>query len=119
MDIKIRLINIQLTGYHGVGDYEKKIGQQFQIDIEAYVDVETAIITDNINATKDYSALYDKVVNIFSSKRYNLIESLAFKIASSLTTDFCLKGCKVIIRKPNAPIDGILDTVEVEVIYRG
>ena len=79
MDTKIRLKNIQLTGYHGVGDYEKKIGQEFQIDIEAYADVENAIITDNINATKDYSALYDKVVNVFSSK-------VSFTISFILTT---------------------------------
>ena len=119
MEIKIRLINIQLSGYHGVGDNEKKIGQQFEIDIEAYADLDTAVKTDNILATKDYSALYDKVVNVFSSKRYNLIESLAFHIASTLTTDFSLSCCKVIIRKPDAPLKGILDTVEVEVIHHG
>ena len=75
--------------------------------------------TDNINNTTDYSALYDRVVNVFSSKRYNLIESLASQIASELTADFNLSSCKVIIRKPDAPINGILDTVEVEIIHHG
>ena len=113
MKTKIRLYNIQLHGYHGVDDNEKKNGQQFEIDIEAYTDLTAAIKTDNIDATTDYSALYDKVVDVFSSSRYNLIESLANQIASTLTDDFYLSGCRVIIRKPYAPINGILDTVEV------
>ena len=117
METKIRLNNIQLYGYHGVDDNEKKNGQQFEIDIEAYKDLTTAIKTDNVDKTTDYSVLYDKVVNVFSTRRYNLIESLANQIASALTDDFCLSGCRVIIRKPDVPINGILDTVEVEIMH--
>ena len=119
METKIRLNNIQLNGYHGVDDDEKKNGQQFEIDIAVYTDLTAAIKTDNVDATTDYSALYDKVVNVFSASRYNLIESLANPIASTLTDDFCLSGCRVIIRKPDAPINGILDTVEVEIMPLG
>ena len=119
MKTKIRIKNIQLFGLHGVADKEKRTGQQFEIDIEAYADLQSAIDTDNINNTTDYSALYDRVVNVFSSKRYNLIETLASKIASVLIEDFHLLSCKVIIRKPDAPINGILDTVEIEIIHHG
>ena len=98
---------------------EKITSQQFDIVIESYTYLTNAIKTDNIDTTTDYSALYDKVVNVFSSNRYNLIESLANQIASALTDDFCLSGCRVIIRKPDAPINGILDTVEVEVMHHG
>ena len=34
METKIRLNNIQLYGWHGVSDYEKKAGQQFEVDVE-------------------------------------------------------------------------------------
>ena len=117
METRIRLKNIQLFGWHGVADKEKKIGQQFEIDIEADVQLHSAIKSDDISQTVDYSKLYEKVVNIFSGNKYNLIESLANKIAVTLTNDFKLTTCKVIIRKPDAPINGILDTVEVEVNY--
>ena len=119
METKIRLNNIQLYGYHGVYDNEEKNGQQFEIDIEAYKDLTAAIKADNVDKTTNYSALYDKVVNVFSSNRYNLIESLANQIASTLTDEFSLSGCRVIIRKPNVPINGILDAVEVEVMHHG
>ena len=98
---------------------EKKNGHQFEIDIKVYIDLTATISTDNANATTDYSSKYDKVVNVFSYNRYNLIESLANKIASTLNDDFCLFSCKVIICKPYVPINGILDTVEVMVIHHG
>ena len=115
METKIRLINIKLFGWHGVADKEKKIGQQFEIDIEVDAQLNSAIQSDDIRQTVDYSKLYEKVVDIFSGDQYNLIESLANKIAVTLTNDFNLTACKVIIRKPDAPINGIIDTVEVEV----
>ena len=119
METKIRLINIQLFGWHGVADKEKKTGQRFEIDIEAYKDLVSAINSDDINETTDYSALYERVKDVFSFKRYNLIEALASQIACTLIADFSLSSCKVIIRKPDAPINGILDTVEIEVVQHG
>ena len=42
-------------------------------------------------------------------------KTLAHNILMSIQMKFPIKYCKVLIRKPNAPINGILDTVEVEV----
>jgi dihydroneopterin aldolase len=100
-----------------VADKEKKMGQQFEIDVEVSLDCNQAISKDDISKTVDYSLIYDFVVSKFSSKKYNLIEALAGDIAQSLTQEFTLENCKVIIRKPDAPINGILDTVEAEVTY--
>ena len=98
---------------------EKKNGHQFEIDIKVYIDLTATISTDNANATTDYSSKYDKVVNVFSYNRYNLIKSLAKQITSTLTDDFYLSGSRVIICKPDPPINVILDTVEVEVMHHG
>ena len=61
--------------------------------------------------------MYDKVVQVFSAVKYNLIETLAAQIAKEITNEFNLIECRVVIRKPDAPINGILETVEVEVSY--
>ena len=115
METKIRLKNIQLYGWHGIADKEKEMGQQFEIDIEVSASLDSAIDSDDINLTVNYSDLYDKVVSIFLEKKYNLIESLAQKIARCIINEFNVADCKVIIRKPDAPINGILEAVEVEV----
>ena len=119
METRIRLKNIQLYGWHGIADKEKKIGQQFEIDVEVLAYLNLGIETDNISKTINYSDLYDNVVCVFSENKYNLIETLAKDISVSIKENFDIKSCKVIIRKPDAPINGILDTVEVEVINNG
>ncbi len=52
----------------------------------------------------------------FLKRKYNLIEYLANKIADTITNKYRVNSCKVVIRKPNAPIKGDFDSVEVEVI---
>ena len=115
METKIRLNNIQLYGWHGVTDNEKRTGQKFEIDIEIMINITSTIASDDIKKTVDYSELYKFVVNKFSEKKYNLIETLAHNISMSIQKNFPVKSCKVLIRKPDAPINGILDTIEVEV----
>lgn len=117
METKIRLKNIQLFGYHGVADAEKKLGQRFEIDVEVRVDIDDAIQGDTFKKTIDYSEIYQDVVKVFNSHKFNLIESLAKDIAVKLSDIYSLSGCRIVIRKPDAPIDGILDTVEVEIHY--
>jgi len=119
METKIRLNNIQLYGWHGVGDNEKRTGQQFEVDVEILINLTSTIASDDIKKTVDYSELYRFVVNKFSEIKYNLIETLAHNIVMSIQEEFPVKSCKVLIRKPDAPINGILDTVEVEVSNNG
>ena len=115
METKIRLNNIQLYGWHGVDDDEKRMGQHFEIDVEISLNLTSTIVTDDLKKTVDYSELYRFVISKFSEKKYNLIETLAHNITISIQKEFPVKSCKVLIRKPDAPINGILDTVEVEV----
>ena len=119
MTTKIRLNNIQLYGWHGVSDDEKRIGQEFEVDVEILLNLTSSIASDDIKKTVDYSELYRFIVSKFSEKKYNLIETLAHNITMSILKEFLVKSCKVSIRKPSAPIDGILDTVEVEVVSDG
>lgn len=116
MKTKIYLHNIQLFGMHGVNRIERENGQLFQIDLEIEANLTNAIKTDDINETLDYCALYDEIQRIFKSKKYNLIETLAGDIVKSLMDIYKILSCRVKIRKPNVLINGILDTVEVEVI---
>ena len=115
MENKIRLKNIQLYGWHGATAKERKTGQQFEIDIEVLAAISSTIESDDIKSTVNYSALYEYVVKIFTENKYNLLETLAHKILISIKNEFQVKACKVTIRKPDAPINGILDTVEVEI----
>ena len=119
METVIRLNNIQLFGYHGVYDNERTDGQKFEIDVQIKANVRKAIDKDEISETIDYSCVYNDIVKVFSSKKYQLIEKLANDISYLICKRYKINNCKVVIRKPNVLILGCLDNVEVEINSNG
>ncbi|MEG8098879.1 dihydroneopterin aldolase [Candidatus Liberibacter brunswickensis] len=114
----ISLKNCAFFSYHGVYKSEKSKGQQFFVDVEIEVVKNAILDSDNIKNTIDYSDVFTKTEKVVTETRHNLIESLASDIAKTLLKEF-KKISRIIIavRKPNAPIKGILDYVEVRVEY--
>ncbi|MEN2775469.1 dihydroneopterin aldolase [Acetivibrio clariflavus] len=113
---KILLKDIKLYGYHGVLEKEREIGQYFYIDIEIFLDLEPAGITDDLGNTVDYSVVYDIIKDINNKNKFRLIESFAQKISEGLMSNFDkIKTVVVKIRKPDAPIDGDFGWVGVEI----
>tara|TARA_B100000586_G_scaffold222933_1_gene170121 strand:+ start:343 stop:711 length:369 start_codon:yes stop_codon:yes gene_type:complete len=111
----IRLKNMQFYGYHGVSESEKHLGGKFEVDVEMKSDFQKAFTSDNLEATIDYEAVYKTVDNCVKNDNYYLIESLADSIAKEILARFSVSEITVRVRKPHAPINGVLDTVEVEI----
>lgn len=111
----IRLKNMQFHGFHGVHEFEKEHGAAFEVDVEMKTNLTTACETDDISNTIDYDAVFKKVEHHVTQEQFDLIEALADSIAASLLKDLDINETTVRIRKPDAPIDGKLDTVEVEI----
>ena len=57
---------------------------------------------------------YKTVNNCVESKRYFLLEALAEDISRSVINKYDIDAVIVRVRKPNAPVSGVIDTVEVE-----
>ena len=70
----------------------------------------------NYFSTVNYETVYHGVKKIVTTSKFYLIEALAGKIASDLLKSNQIEKVTVRIRKPNAPLKGVLDYVEVEVI---
>tara|TARA_A100001011_G_scaffold202506_1_gene210911 strand:- start:57660 stop:58010 length:351 start_codon:yes stop_codon:yes gene_type:complete len=111
----IRMKKIRFFGKHGVSISEKKRGGTFEIDLEFHSDVDKSYLTDDLNHTIDYSKIYKKVYDSFYSSDYNLIETLGNKICDDLISSFPIKEIKLIIRKINPPVNGLIDSVEIEI----
>ena len=110
----IKLKNMQFFGYHGVYDHEKELGAPFEVDVEISKPFSEAASTDDIDQTVNYDAVYKLVQDAVTNVRYNLIETLANKIANGIIDNFEVEKVLVRVRKPKVQINGILDTVEVE-----
>ena len=112
---KIRLNNIQIYAYHGLFPEERQLGQKFQIDVEISTDLSDSCNTDNIDDTINYKEIYDIVEFCFDNLKKKLIESVALDIAKTILKNNRVLDTKVIIRKPSVPINGICDSVEIEI----
>lgn len=111
----VRLRNMTFHAYHGVWDEEKQIGQRFEVDLELRVDVRRAAETDKLKDTVDLYAVFETVEQVIVGQKYNLVETMAEKVADRVLRDFSVKEILVRIRKPHAPIRGIQDGIEVEI----
>lgn len=55
---KLVLRGLKFHGFHGVKPEEKKLGQKFLIDVDAWMDLQAAGISDRLPDTISYTAIY-------------------------------------------------------------
>ena len=103
-------------GYHGVSESEKSLGGKFEVDLYLYKDLKKAGQSDNLKDTLNYEKIYKTVQNCTKRNKYYLIETLADRIAESVLRKYRTDQVIVRVRKPHAPVKGVLDTVEVEIV---
>ncbi|MCH7731261.1 MAG: dihydroneopterin aldolase [Candidatus Marinimicrobia bacterium] len=112
---KIRLNNMLFYGYHGADESEQKRGGTFEVDLEIRTNLLEAASTDHLRDTIDYSDVYKAVHDCLTKKKYYLLEALANHIAKTILTQFNIDSVLVRVRKPHAPVKGVLGSVEIEI----
>ncbi len=117
MDI-IRLNNMIFYAHHGYYQAERELGQKFEVDLEMECDLSRAIKTDNLQDTINFETVYHRVQEIFNSYKFTLLESVADKIAKSILEQFPVHAVRLRVRKPQVPLHGFLDNVEIEIVRR-
>jgi|TARA_B100000700_G_scaffold262748_1_gene299485 dihydroneopterin aldolase len=113
----IRLQNIVVYGFHGVHQEEKTLGQRFEIDLEYMLKDPPEPWIDEENTTISYVNAHKIVSRVSSEQSFNLIETLGNRIIEEMRNRYPLEMILVRIRKPSVPIQGILDHVEVEIVW--
>ncbi len=114
----IRMKNCAFFARHGVLDEEETLGQRFYVDAAPTVDPGSALEEDSIEATVDYGVAFELIEKIITGARRFLIESLALEVAKALTVRFPqITRAEITVRKPNAPVRGVLDHVEVTIVW--
>tara|TARA_B100000029_G_scaffold10085_2_gene11013 strand:- start:4453 stop:4818 length:366 start_codon:yes stop_codon:yes gene_type:complete len=110
----IRMKKITFYGYHGVDESERKCGGTFEIDLEIKANYLKSMVSDRLKDSIDYCKIYECVRDSFFEKRFHLLEALATHIVNSLMNDYPLDSIKIIVRKPHAPVNGLIESVEFE-----
>ena len=101
MDI-IFLHGLQVECVIGVWDWERRIKQQVEIDIDMAADIRGAAASDHLEDTLNYKAIAKAVISHVEDSQYQLVESLAESIAGILTGEFSISWCRVKVDKGGA-----------------
>jgi|SRR5215469_4789859 len=86
----------------GIYDWERRIRQQVVLDLEMAWDVARAAKTDRIQDTLDYKAVAKHVSHYVSGAEFDLVETLAEKVAELVMKEFQVRWVKVSLNKPGA-----------------
>lgn len=113
MTDRIELRGLKVRGNHGVFEHERRDGQDFVVDITAWLDLSAAAATDDLADTLDYGALAQRAADIVAGPPRNLIETVSAEIADDLMSDARLQEVEVVVHKPSAPIPLTFDDVAV------
>lgn len=113
----ISMKNCAFFARHGVHDEEEFLGQRFYVDAVLDVDPGNALEMDEIEGTVDYGKAFQVIEKIVTGERRFLIEALALRVARALRERFPqIRRAQITVRKPNAPVPGVLDYVEVTIV---
>lgn len=103
-------------GYHGVMAEEQTLGQKFILDAVLHLSLRKAGVSDELEDTADYGAVYALIADIVTKEKYRLLEALAERLCGAIF-DLCplVEKITLTIKKPEAPIPGIFDYVGVTI----
>jgi len=101
---EIYLKDIRFHAYHGVGDAEHMVGNDYVVNVVACHDVTSAAASDDVADALNYVAVYDVVKQVMGEPRC-LLESVAAEMARRLLDAFGgIAAVKIDLRKENPPI---------------
>ena len=105
---------MEFYAYHGHFEEEQKIGTWFSLDLTMEVDTSKAELTDELEDTVDYSAVYQVVKEqmMIPSK---LLDHVGRRILNAVKDRFPdVTDAQLKIRKMNPPLGGKMDSVSLE-----
>jgi dihydroneopterin aldolase len=115
MSDRITLRGLKVRGFHGVLPEERRDGQDFFIDAALDVDISSAAATDELAKTVNYSEIAHALAEIVAGEAFDLIETLAERLATACLAQPLVSAVEVTVHKPHAPITLPFDDVTVTI----
>ncbi|MEZ5667141.1 MAG: dihydroneopterin aldolase [Alphaproteobacteria bacterium] len=116
---RVFLSNMAFFARHGVHDAERSLGQRFFVDVDCLLDTRPAAASDRLADAVCYDAVHAAVAAVMDGPAVRLLETLASRIAAAVLDGFpTVDGVRVAVRKPAAPVAGVLDHAGVEIVRR-
>lgn len=112
---KIFLRQVRFHAYHGVLEQERRVGNDYAINVVAECDFTHAMLTDELEDTVNYAEIY-RVVKEEMAIPSKLLEHVAGRIGERLFNEFpSLQSLDISIMKVNPPFGADCEGAGVEV----
>lgn len=107
MDI-IYLHDLRIDTVIGIYDWERRTRQTVILDLEMGTDIGKAAASDDIDHTLDYKAVAKRLIEFVSNSEFQLVETLAEKIAELVINEFNVPWLRLRLNKQGA-LRGVRD----------
>lgn len=101
MDI-IFLKELRIDTVIGIYDWERTIKQAVVLDLEMAADIRRAASTDAIEDTLNYKAVAKRLIEFVEDSGFQLVETLAEKVADIILNEFHVSWVRVTLNKEGA-----------------
>lgn len=99
---KIFLDELKVDTVIGIWEWERRIRQTVVIDLEMSADIARAAATDDVADTLNYKSVAKRVQSFVAESSFQLVETLAERIAAIIREEFDVAWVRVRVNKPGA-----------------
>jgi len=98
----VRIRGLKVEAIVGVHDWERRLPRPVVIDLELATDVARAAKSDALKDALDYAAVAGAVAEFVGASQFQLVETLAERLAEKLRAQFGVAWVKLEVHKPGA-----------------
>ena len=99
---RIFLRSLECQCIIGFIDWERQLKQTLELDLEFPCDCARAAETDDVDDSTDYKRVAKRTLQFVGESQFQLVETLAHRLATTLLEEFALDWLRVTINKPGA-----------------
>jgi dihydroneopterin aldolase len=99
---RIHLRELKIETIVGIFDWERTTRQTVSFDFEFPGDARRAALTDRIEDTLDYKRIAKAVIPFVEQSQYQLVETLAERVAQLILREFQIEWVKLTVSKLGA-----------------
>jgi dihydroneopterin aldolase len=99
---RIFLRGLEVECLIGFIDWERRIRQKVVLDFELPVDCRRAAASDSVADTLDYKRVAKRVIAYVGASEFQLVETLAHRVALLVLEEFGIEWIRLSINKPGA-----------------
>ena len=98
----VYLHDLRIPTVIGVFEWERRVRQTVSIDLDMAADITRGAQSDALDDALDYKAVAKRLINVVEDSRFQLVETLAERVAHLVLEEFGVQWIRVRINKTGA-----------------